>query len=92
LTALLRRRGLQIVLAQKTEKALQIQKLRGIQVFYTASSKNIHFERSRYKFKTYMGMDGNEFISNEIEDSADHTLDAARYAIFTHFLRNNYFI
>lgn len=47
----LQRRNINIHNAIKTDRAFAIQKIRGIQVWYTPNSVNVHKERSRYVFK-----------------------------------------
>lgn len=85
---LLRRRGISINNAWKLERENAINKIRGIQCWYTPKSTNIHFERSRYVFKKTK-----DFLTSIPDESgANHLMHASIYAIYTHFLRNNLFL
>jgi phage terminase large subunit len=82
----LRRLGVQALPARKGQGSIRagIFKLKEYDIFYTTSSKNLHEERIRYKWKT--NPDTGEPL-NQPEPGHDHLLDAARYAIYTHFFK-----
>jgi len=91
--SLLRHRGMNALLAFKAGKSQQIQKIRGVQVWYTPASTNIAAERSRYRFKMFYDANGDQHPTNQIDDSSpNHLMDAIQYGIYTHFNRNGYFI
>ena len=86
--SLLRRRGVSVFNAVKQDRGNAIQKIRSLQVWYTPESVNIHRERARYQFKKT-----NDLVTNiPDETGSNHTMHAAIYGIYTHFLRMNYFI
>jgi len=90
---LLRQRGIAAYLAIKAGKSQQIQKIRGVQVWYTEGSTNIAAERSRYKFKTIHTSTGDEVQTNVIDEaSPNHLMDAIQYGVYTHFTRNSLWI
>jgi phage terminase large subunit len=84
----LQRRNINIHNAVKIDRAFAIQKIRGIQVWYTPNSVNVHKERSRYVFKKT-----NDIVTGiPDETGANHAMHSAIYGIYTHFLRNQLFI
>lgn len=83
--SLLRRMGLYAAMAIKGENSIKngILKLQMLDIYYTATSGNLHIERNRYKWKSVDGL-----ILNKPDDSTpDHCLDAARYAVYSHLVR-----
>jgi phage terminase large subunit len=91
--ALLKRRGINAMPAFKAGKSQQIQKIRGIQVWYTSNSLNVAAERARYRFKMFYDNNGNQVQTNSIDEGTpNHIMDAIQYGIYTHFLRNNMFL
>jgi phage terminase large subunit len=62
-----------------------IAKVKEYNVFYTASSKNIHMERQKYMWQK--DPINGKFI-NVPSEADNHLMDAIRYAISTHFYRS----
>lgn len=61
-----------------------IMKMKEYNVFYTASSKNIDFERKKYMW--IKDPDTGKF-TNVPTDVDNHLMDAIRYGVYTHFYR-----
>jgi phage terminase large subunit len=83
--AQLRNLGMNVTPARKGQGSIKagIQKLKEYKVFYTASSKNLKIELSRYKWvKDDEGKQTNSAI-----DSWNHCIDAIRYGVYTHLFR-----
>lgn len=80
----LRQLGLYTVPARKGPGSIKagILKMNEYNIFYTASSKNIDYERKRYMW--LKDPDTGKAL-NEPIDQFNHLLDACRYAIYTHF-------
>lgn len=83
----LRRLGLMAMPALKGPGSIKagILKLNEFNVFYTASSKNIHNERIRYMWEKdkITGLSTNSPIGG-----LDHCLDAIRYGLYTKYFRS----
>jgi|SRR5580765_3232714 len=69
--------------ARKTIEA-GIMKVKEYEIYFTASSKNIEYERQKYMW--FRDPDTGK-PTNEPVDKDNHLMDAIRYAIFTHFYR-----
>lgn len=84
--AQLRRLSILAIPANKNNGSLKggILKVNEFNVFYTASSKNIHEERIRYMWEKDK-ITGNS--TNAPVPGMDHLLDAIRYGIYTKFFR-----
>lgn len=82
----LRTLGLYAVPARKGPGSIRagILKMSEYKIFYTASSKNIDFERKRYM---WMKDPDTGKALNEPEDQYNHLMDAIRYGIYTHYYR-----
>jgi phage terminase large subunit len=82
----LRRLGLRALSARKGQGSIKagIFMLQDLNVFYTASSRNLAEERKRYMWQIdrITGLPTNDPI-----DSWNHGIDALRYAAFTHYYR-----
>lgn len=80
----LNRREVHTIRARKGDDSVSagIQVMQKYKVYYTASSLNIGYERTRYEW------DSNEvtgkLINKPKPNTPDHLLDAARYAVYTH--------
>lgn len=61
-----------------------ISKVNEYNVFYTASSKNLDYERKKYMWMK--DPDTGKFVNTPSEGN-EHLLDAARFGIYTHFYR-----
>jgi phage terminase large subunit len=83
--SVLRRLGLAANMAFKGENSVKngILKLQSLEVHYTTTSENIHFERNRYKWKQVDGL----ILNKPDESTPDHVMDSARYAIYSHLSR-----
>jgi len=79
--------GLNVLPARKGPGSILagITKMKEYNVFYTASSINIHTERSRYMW--IVNPDTGK-PTNEPIDQWNHLLDAARYGVYTHYFRS----
>lgn len=82
----LRMLGLLSIAARKGANSINagISKVNEYEVFYTASSKNIDFERKKYMW--LKDNDTGKFINTPTE-ADNHLMDAIRYGIYTHFYR-----
>jgi len=82
----LRQLELLAIAARKGQGSINagISKVNEYEIYYTESSKNLDFERKRYMWMT--DPDSGKSINTPI-DKDNHILDAARYAIYTHFYR-----
>ena len=82
----LRTSGLLAIAARKGPNSINpgILKVNEYEVFYTASSKNIDFERKRYMFMK--DPNTGKFVNTPVEGD-DHLCDAIRYGVYTHFYR-----
>lgn len=80
----LRQLGLYTVPARKGPGSIKagIMKLNEYNVFFTASSKNIDYERKRYM---WLKDPDTGKSTNEPVDQFNHLMDACRYAVYTHF-------
>jgi phage terminase large subunit len=82
----LRRLGLRALSARKGQGSIKagIFMLQDLNVFYTASSRNLAEERKRYMWQIdrVTGLPTNDPI-----DNWNHGIDALRYAAFTHYYR-----
>jgi phage terminase large subunit len=83
----LRKEKLRAVPARKGPNSIKpgIKKVKDYQIFFTASSKNIEFERKRYM---WMQDPVTGKFMNEPIDQDNHLMDAIRYGIFTHYYRS----
>jgi phage terminase large subunit len=83
--AALRRLGLYVMPARKGPGSIKagISKLNEFNVFYTASSKNIANEITKYLWV----IDDEGKPTNEPIDKWNHAIDATRYGVYTHFFR-----
>lgn len=82
----LRRLGLTVLMARKGNGSIKagILKMKEYKVFYTASSENLHTERTKYMWV----IDPTTGKSTNLPSkSFDHLMDAARYGIYTKFFR-----
>ncbi len=82
----LRRLGMtNVTMARKGQGSIKagILKMNEYNIFYTASSKNIRNEQSRYSW--VKRDDGSS--SNEPDDKWNHLLDAIRYGVYSHYYR-----
>lgn len=61
-----------------------IMKVREYEVYYTASSKNIDYERKKYMF---VKDPSTNKLTNAPTEIDNHLMDAIRYGIYTHFFR-----
>jgi phage terminase large subunit len=61
-----------------------ISKVKEYNIFYTASSKNIEFERSKYMW--LIDKETGKPVNTPVETN-NHLMDAIRYAIYTNFYR-----
>lgn len=84
--AQLRRLGLRTVLSRKGQGSVNagIIKLNEYNVFYTASSKNIHKEKGKYMWEID---DKTGKPTNKPVDAHDHLMNAARYGVYSQFYR-----
>lgn len=84
----LRKQKIRAISARKGPNTIKpgIKKVKDYNIFYTASSKNIDFERKRYM---WMQDPVSGKFMNEPIDQDNHLMDAIRYGIFTHFYRNS---
>jgi phage terminase large subunit len=82
----LRRLGQPVTMARKAAGSIKagIAKLNEYNVFYTASSKNLATEKSKYMWK----MDENGKATNDPIDDFNHLMDATRYGVYTRFFRS----
>ena len=85
--AQLRRLDVYAMPARKGKGSIRagIFKMYDYNVYYTESSKNLHEERSRYMWK--LDPDNGK-PTNAPEDAWNHLMDAARYAVYTHFYKS----
>lgn len=83
----LRRLGLLALPARKGAGSINagIVKLKEYKVFYTASSKNIDIEKSKYMWQ--INPDTGQ-PTNEPKPGFDHLIDSIRYGVYTHFYRS----
>jgi len=84
--AQLRRLGLRTVLSRKGQGSVNagIIKLNEYNVFYTASSKNIHMEKSKYMWE--IDEDTGKPTNTPV-DGFDHLMNAIRYGVYSQFYR-----
>lgn len=82
----LRRLGLQAIPANKGNGSIKggILKMNEFNVYYTASSKNLHEERTHYMWE--IDKDTGK-PTNTPKAGMEHLLDGARYGIFTKYFR-----
>lgn len=82
----LRTLGLLAIPARKGPNSIKagIMKLNEYEVYYTASSKNIDFERKKYMWMK--DADTGKFV-NVASENDNHLMDAIRYGVFSHFYR-----
>lgn len=81
----LKRKGVMALNAVKGDRSVfgGILALRKLNIYYLNESENLHFERSRYKFRSIDGA-----ITKEPDKTTPHhLLDAARYGIYSHLIR-----
>lgn len=84
----LRELGLLSIAARKGNGSIKagIQKVNEYEIFYTASSTNIDFERKRYMY------DKDKTTGKTLNypvDQYNHLMDAIRYGIYSHFFRQD---
>ena len=84
----LRLLGVQAMPARKGQGSVNagIELLHTFDVKYTASSRNLHKERSLYVWETERDTGK---LTNMPVDNNNHTFDAIRYGAYTRYLRNN---
>ncbi len=63
-----------------------ITKVKEYNIFYTASSKNIDFERKKYMF---IKDNDTGRVTNVPTDLDNHLMDAIRYGVYSHFYRKS---
>lgn len=82
----LRMKGLMAVPARKGPNSINpgISKVNEYEVFYTASSANIHFERTRYMWEK--DPITGKYINTPV-DANNHLMDAIRYGVYSRFYR-----
>ena len=87
MVAQLNRLGLRVYAARKGQGSINagILKLHEHNVFYTASSKNLHIEKTKYMWAKdpLTGKSLNTPI-----DQYNHLMDSIRYGVYTHFYRS----
>lgn len=83
----LRLLGVRAQAARKGQGSINagIMKLKEYNVFYTASSTNLHIERTKYMWE--IDKDTGKPTNSPI-DSFNHLMDSIRYAVYSHFYRS----
>lgn len=78
--------GMNALAAEKGSVTRGIHKMKkGFKFYYTSNSKNLHNELTRYQ---WLKDEDTGELTNEPIDAYNHLLDAVRYGVLTHSLRN----